>query len=160
MPAIAVTLGRIGVISPTCFLEAGSRNIAVDFGRAISTTFTGVGSISANRDFDIRMDCHAGSAAQHQSRISIRLDADQDGSNMRGVLKPEPTPNSASGIGIQLVQRDGSGEREVRFGSSISVGETNAGSSPLTLPLRARYVQTQPGPVRAGAAGGAGDLHH
>lgn len=142
------------VVSPTCEVQAGSRNIPVDFGSVPNTSFTGVGSKAVNRDFDIRLNCQGSNLAQFQSKVGIRLDADQDGSNMPGVLKLSAAANSATRIGIQMVQRDGSSEREVRFGQTINVGTTTVGSSTLSLPLRARYVQTQAGTVGAGIANG------
>ena len=91
---------------------------------------------------------------RYQSKIGIRLDADQDSSNMPGVLKLSAAANSATRIGIQMVQRDGTTEREVRFGQTINVGTTAPGTSVMALPLRARYVQTQAGTVGAGVANG------
>ncbi|EOW2137356.1 type 1 fimbrial protein [Stenotrophomonas sp. GD03908] len=142
------------VVSPTCEVQAGSRNIAVDFGSVANTTFTGVGSKAVDRDFEIRLNCQGSNVAAYQSKIGIRLDADQDSSNMPGVLKLSAATNSATRIGIQMVQRDGSTEREVRFGQTISVGTTTTGTSVMSLPLRARYVQTQAGTVGAGTANG------
>lgn len=142
------------VVSPTCDVQAGSRNIPVDFGSVPNSAFTGVGSRTANRDFEIRLDCQGSNLAEYQSKVGIRLDADADTANMPGVLKLSAVANSASRIGIELVRRDGASEREVRFGQSISVGTTIAGSSTLVLPLRARYVQTQAGTVGAGVANG------
>ncbi|HDS1137293.1 TPA: type 1 fimbrial protein [Stenotrophomonas maltophilia] len=142
------------VVSPTCEVQAGSRNIAVDFGSVPNTTFTGVGSRAVDRDFEIRLNCQGSNVAAYQSKIGIRLDADQDSSNMPGVLKLSAASNSATRIGIQMVQRDGTTEREVRFGQTINVGTTAPGTSVMALPLRARYVQTQAGTVGAGVANG------
>lgn len=153
-PMLTSTFSGSGttVVSPTCEVQAGSRNIAVDFGSVPNTRFTGVGSTAANRDFDIHLNCQGGSLAELQSTVGIRLDADQDSSNMPGVLKLNTLADSATRIGIQLVQRDSSGEREVRFGQTINIGKTTVGSSTLTLPLRARYIQTLAGTVGAGTA--------
>ena len=142
------------VVSPTCEVQAGSRNIAVDFGSVPNTTFTGVGSRAVDRDFEIRLNCQGSNVAQYQSKVGIRLDADQDSSNMPGVLKLSAVSNSATRIGIQMVQRDGTSEREVRFGQTVNLGTTMPGTSTLVLPLRARYVQTQAGTVGAGVANG------
>jgi len=142
------------VVSPTCEVQAGSRNIAVDFGSVPNTTFTGVGSKAVDRDFEIRLNCQGSNVAAYQSKIGIRLDADQDSSNMPGVLKLSAASNSATRIGIQVVQRDGSSEREVRFGQTVNVGTTVPGTSVMALPLRARYVQTLAGAVGSGVANG------
>lgn len=155
-PVLTSTFRGTGttVVSPTCEVQAGSRNIAVDFGSVPNTSFTGVGSRAVDRDFEIRLNCEGSNVAAYQSRIGIRLDADQDSSNMPGVLKLSAASNSATRIGIQMVRRDGSSEREVRFGQSISVGTTAVGTSVMTLPLRARYIQTRAGTVGAGEAKG------
>lgn len=142
------------IISPTCEVQAGRRNISVDFGNVPNSSFSGVGSKAINRDFDINLSCQGGSEAAYQSRISVRLDGEQDGSNMPGMLKLSAVDNSATRIGIQIVRREGSAEHEVRFGQDINIGTTSVASSVLTLPLRARYVQTQAGAVGGGAANG------
>lgn len=142
------------VVNPTCEVLAGSRNIAVEFGSVPNTTFTGVGSKGVDRDFEIRLNCQGSNVAAYQGKIGIRVDADQDSSNMPGVLKLSAASNSASRIGVQVVQRDGTTERVVRFGQTINVGTTVLGTSVMALPLRARYVQTQAGKVGAGVANG------
>ncbi|HEP8699045.1 TPA: type 1 fimbrial protein [Pseudomonas aeruginosa] len=142
------------VVSPTCEVLAGSRNIAVDFGSVANTTFTGVGSHTANRDFEIRLNCQGSNIEQYQSKIGLRIDADQDSSNMPGVLKLNPGSDSANRIGIQIVRRDGGAEREVHFGEIINIGTTTPDTNIMFLPLRARYVQTQAGTVNAGVANG------
>lgn len=143
------------VVNPTCSVQAGSRNIVVDFGSVPASTFTGVGSRAMDRDFDIRLDCQGSNVAQFQSRIGIRLDAAQDSSNLPGVLPLTVAANAASGIGIELVQRNGSAEQQIRFAQNIDLGVSVAGSSTLSLPLRARYVQTRAGRVTPGKANGA-----
>ncbi|MEE9889474.1 MAG: fimbrial protein [Stenotrophomonas geniculata] len=153
-PAVVVSLGAISVASPTCQLLAGSHNIVVDFGSVPNSTFSGPGSRGEDRDFYIRMSCQTGATSRHRSVVSIRIDAEQENSNMLGVLKLGSASGAAKGIGIQLMRRDGGSEREVRFGQLIGIGQTSAGSSLMTLPLHARYVQTLPGEVGVGIAGG------
>lgn len=142
------------VVNPTCVVQAGSRNIVVDFGALPASSFTGVGSRTINRDFDIRLDCQGSNLAQFQSRIGIRLDATQDPSNLPGVLPLTATTDAAAGIGIEMVQRNGSAEKQLRFAENIDLGLSVAGSSSLSLPLRARYVQTRAGRVMPGRADG------
>lgn len=143
------------VVSPTCEVQAGSRNIAVDFGSVPNTSFTGVGSRAVNRDFDIRLNCQGSNVAGFQAKIGIRLDADQDSSNMPGVTRLEVAANSANRIGIELVQREGTSERQIQFGSAIKIGTTAPGTNTMVLPLRARYVQTESGSVGPGVARGS-----
>lgn len=156
-PVLTSTFKGTGttVVSPTCEVLAGSRNIVVDFGSVPANTFTGVGSRAVNRDFDIRLNCQGSNLAAYQSRIGIRLDATQDSSNRAGVVRLTQGSNAATRIGIELVQRDGASERTVTFGSPMTLGTTVVGSSAFNLPLRARYIQTQAGTVGAGTANGA-----
>ena len=143
------------VVNPTCSVQAGNRNIVVEFGSVPASTFVGVGTRAINRDFDIRLDCQGSNVAQYQSRIGIRLDAMQDASNLPGVLPLSAVANSAAGIGIELVQRNGAAEKAVRFAENIELGSSVMGSSTLSLPLRARYIQTRAGRVTPGKAKGA-----
>ncbi len=142
------------VVNPTCSVQAGSRNIVVEFGSVPASTFSGVGSRAADRDFDIRLACQGSNVAQFQSRIGIRLDAAQDSSNLPGVLPLTAATNAATGIAIELVQRAGTAERQVRFAQNIDLGLSVPGPSTMSLPLRARYIQTRAGRVTPGKANG------
>lgn len=143
------------VVSPTCEVLSASRNIVVDFGSVPASSFTGVGSRAVNRDFDIRLNCQGSNLAAYQSGIGIRLDATADASNRAGVLSLTPAANNATRIGIELVRRVGTGEQAIGFGSPLALGTTVMGSNAFTLPLRARYIQTQAGAVGPGAANGS-----
>jgi type 1 fimbria pilin len=156
-PVLTSTFKGTGttVVSPTCEVLAGSRNLVVDFGAVPASTFTGVGSRAVNRDFDIRLNCQGSNLAAYQSAIGIRLDAIQDSSNRAGVLRLTQGGNTATRIGIELVQRDGAAERALAFGTTVPLGTTVVGSSAFNLPLRARYIQTQAGAVGPGTANGA-----
>ena len=142
------------VVNPTCTVQAGSRNIVVDFGSVPASTFTGVGSHAPGRDFAINLDCQGSNVAEYQSEIGIRLDATQDSSNLPGVLPLTAGSGAAAGIAIELVQRKGAAEEQVQFAQSIDMGATVAGTNTLSLPLRARYIQTQAGRVTPGRADG------
>ena len=56
-------------------VQAGSRNIPVDFGSVPNDSFTGVGSRAVDRDFNINLRCQGSNVAQYQSTIGIQLDA-------------------------------------------------------------------------------------
>ena len=143
------------VVNPTCSVQAGSRNIVVEFGAVPASSFTGVGSRATSRDFDIALDCQGSNLAQYQNRIGVRLDATQDGSNLPGVLPLSAIANAAGGVGIELVQRVGSSEKPVQFSKNIELGTSVAGLSTMHLLLRARYIQTRAGRVTPGKANGA-----
>jgi len=139
------------VIAPTCKVQVGHEAIKVDFGTVPRTAFTGVGTGALPRDFDIQLICQGGSAAQD---IGIELQDSQQPGNRTNVLSLPTGPGKATGIGIEIVRRDGMPETAVNFGQPIKVGSSLAGSSTLTLPLRARYIQTVDGEVGLGDASG------
>ncbi|KRG69439.1 fimbrial protein [Stenotrophomonas terrae] len=143
------------VVNPSCSVQAGSRNIVVEFGAVPASSFNGVGSRAPSRDFDITLDCQGSNLAQYQNRIGIRLDAAQDSSNLPGVLPVAAATDAAAGVGIELVQRVGSSEKPVQFSQNIELGTSVAGASTLQLLLRARYIQTRAGRVTPGKANGA-----
>jgi len=142
------------VVSPTCEVDAGSRNIVVDFGNVPNSSFTGVGSRAVDRDFNITLRCQGSNVAQYQSTIGIQLDATPASGNQPGTLAITSGTNSATRIGIQIVRRNGGSEQNVTFGDSLTLGDTVTGTSSMSLPLRARYIQTQAGTVGAGEANG------
>ena len=153
-PILAINLrdGGTTIQPPTCTPSAGSLNIAVDFGKVSRSVFSGVGSVSASRDFKIELDCQSSSLPA--STVGVRVDAPQDASNLPGVLPLNSSADAASGIAIQLVKGGAQSEQTLRFGESsvLASGAMNAGK--LVLPLRARYIQTTQGAVRAGKANG------
>ena len=139
------------VVNATCSVQAGSGNIAVDFGAVPSARFTGPGTRADNRDFNIQLAC----SGADLRRVGIRLDATADDSALPGVMKLSEAADSAKGIGIEVVRREGTAERALQFGETINLGSTvTNGSAVLTLPLRARYLQTVAGKVGAGSANG------
>ncbi|WP_313275082.1 fimbrial protein [Stenotrophomonas sp.] len=140
------------IVPPTCVASAGSANIAVDLGRVSSSSFTGVGSVSPSRDFSIDLDC--GSLDKAGATIGVRLDAVQDVSGAPGVLRLAAGADSAQGVGIQLLQRQGAGESQVRFAENIVLATAPVSAGRLSLPMRARYMQTQAGQVTPGKGNG------
>lgn len=157
-PLLISSVGGQGItiVTSTCEVNAGSRNIVVDFGAVPNTAFNGVGSKAADRDFAVNLTCQGGNVAEaDQGLISVRIDAAQDASNLPGVLAITPGANAASRIGIELVDRLDGTDRAVVFGQGIELGRTAVNASKaFSLPLRARYVQTGGGAVGAGDANG------
>ncbi|MCD8455521.1 type 1 fimbrial protein [Xylella taiwanensis] len=146
----------ITIVTSTCEVDTGSKNIAVNFGAVPSNTFSGLGSKGPNRDFAINLICAGGNVAgADQALISVRIDATQDSSNLPGVLAITSANDAASKVGIELVDLVTGNERQIVFGQGITLGRTSINaSSTLSLPLRARYIQTQAGKVGAGEANG------
>ncbi|WP_313208073.1 fimbrial protein [Stenotrophomonas maltophilia] len=142
------------IISPTCEVESGSRNIIVDFGDVAKTAFNGIGSRAADRDFQIRLKCSGKGDWADQIGISIRVDGERDVSGLPGVLRLSAAPDSAAGVGIQLVSFLQGIEQPVELGKSIYVDKLGQFDNYVTVPLRARYIQTRAGSVGVGIANG------
>lgn len=136
----------ITIVSPSCSVDAGSKNIAVNFGNVPQAQFHGVGTTAAERDFTISLQCQ-----QSPGSVYVRMDATPDPSNSPGVLQITQGSQAAQGVGIQLLDaRDG---QPVSYGSDIGAGSSPAGPGTLQVPFKARYYQTG-STVAAGVADG------
>ncbi|AAF82890.1 fimbrial adhesin precursor [Xylella fastidiosa 9a5c] len=157
-PVLTSTLSGLGItiVTSTCEVDAGSKNIVVNFGSVSSNTFNGLGSKGPERDFTINLICQGGNVAEaDQGQISVHIDGTQDSSGQSGVLAITSASDAASNVGIELVDLLTGSERQVVFGQNITLGRTTSNaSSTLSLPIRARYIQTQKGKVSPGAANG------
>lgn len=127
----------ITIITPSCSVDLGSRNITVDFGKVPQSNFKGKGTTTGDRNFNIRLNCKAGQNAQYT--IYLRMDATGDPSNEQGVLKiTQAGTGTATGVGIQVM--DGGKSQPVKFGDEMLVGPSKEGD--YVLPFTARYYQT------------------
>ncbi|MCY1223407.1 Fimbria adhesin protein [compost metagenome] len=126
----------ITIITPSCAVDLGSRNILVQFGKVPKGEFKGRGSTTAERKFSIKLNCKAGQNAQNT--VYLRMDATQDPSNEQGVLQPtRGVPNLATGVGIQVIDEK---SVPVKFGEETLVGTSKNGD--YVLNYTARYFQT------------------
>ncbi|MDQ0037063.1 type 1 fimbria pilin [Variovorax boronicumulans] len=126
----------ITIITPSCSVDAGSKNIPVEFGKVPQSNFKGRGTTTGGRNFNIRLNCKAGQNAENT--VLLRMDAQQDPSNEQGVLRVTQLGTAtAGGVGIQVI--DGKNV-PVRFGDEVEVGPSKEGD--YVLPYTARYYQT------------------
>lgn len=144
--SIFIPANGVTIVTPSCTVDTGSRNILVQLGRASMKNFTGVGSTAGTRPFNIQLNCSAGVAAANT--VFLRMDATADPSGQQGVLQVAQGAGVASGVGIQVLDRNSVG---VKFGEDALVGPSKDGS--YVLPYTARYIQTAPN-VTAGPANG------
>lgn len=126
----------ITIVTPSCSVDLGSRNILVDFGKVPQSNFKGRGTTTIDRQFNIKLNCKAGQNAQNT--VNLRMDATPDPSNQQGVLKiTQGGTGTATGVGIQVV---GNQSVPVKFGDDVLVGPSKDGD--YVLPYTARYYQT------------------
>jgi len=135
-----VTLNGTNAISVSgCTVDSPS--IAVPLNDHSKRDFSGRGSGTAWRTFNIDLDCNW--HAKIHIRIDATLDKDAEATN---VMALDPDPGAATGVGVQLAYQSG---LAVEFGKShfyrLSAGGKEA------IPLQARYYQTQE-TIKAGLA--------
>jgi type 1 fimbria pilin len=136
----------ITIVSPSCSVDAGSKNIAVNFGDVPQAQFHGVGTTAAERDFTISLQCQ-----QSPGNVYVRLDATPDPSNSPGVLQITQGGQAATGVGIQLL--DARNSQPVSYGGNLDAGSRPDSPGTLQVPFKARYYQTG-GAVGPGEADG------
>ncbi|MGN4151780.1 fimbrial protein [Burkholderia gladioli] len=128
---------------PTC--QVATPSVTVPMGTMTTSMFTGPGSTTFARHFEIALAC-SGGAANTSTHAHVTLtDASLPG-NISTTLSLTKE-STASGIGVQI-RRD---DKLLGFGpDSDAVGNTNQwymgnivqGTAELRVPLTARYVQT------------------
>ncbi|ATF87011.1 fimbrial protein [Burkholderia gladioli] len=138
---------------PTC--QVATPLVTVAMGTMSTSMFTGIGSRTFARHFEIALRCSGGDPATSTNAWVTLTDASQPGNTSNALsLTREST---ASGIGIEIHRDD----TVIGFGpDSAAVGNTNQwymgniaqGQAGLRVPLTARYVQT-------GAKVGAGSAN-
>ena len=137
---------------PTCTVTTPS--IQVPLGDVPRTVFSGIGSTSPEKSFNIGLNC-AGGAQGVAATIYTTLTDQTNTANTSNVLSLTST-SKAKGIGIQIRN----GTNVISYGpASSAIGNKNqwmAGQSingTFNIPLAARYVQTG-ATITAGSANG------
>ncbi|MBS78922.1 fimbrial protein [Variovorax sp.] len=131
-----LSANAITIITPTCSVDVGSRNISVQFGKVPQSDFKGRGTTAAERNFNIKLNCKAGTGITNT--VYLRMDATKDPAGDDGVLRiTQGSTGIATGVGIQVI--DGQ-KAPVKYGEGALVGPSKDGD--YTLPYTARYFQT------------------
>lgn len=138
---------------PSCTVT--NTNIVVGMPPANASTFSGVGSYSSASPFNIQLSC-SGGATSTSTNAYVTLTDNTNPGNVSTTLTLSPETNTAQGVGIQLLF----GSTILGYGpDSAAPGNTNQwaagniqqGVSTFTIPLSARYVQTEAS-IKPGAA--------
>nr|WP_196492920.1 fimbrial protein [Burkholderia stagnalis] len=137
---------------PTC--RVTTPEITVPLGNMPASTFTGIGSVSPSRPFNIVLQCSGGETGTVTNVYTTLTDHTNPG-NVSDTLSLAQD-SGATGIGIQVLN----GNTVIKYGpDSSAAGNTNqwkageAGNGTFTIPLTARYVQTAP-KITPGTANG------
>ncbi|WP_081077714.1 fimbrial protein [Burkholderia stagnalis] len=152
---VSIRVGGIITIEPkvpTC--RVATPAITVPLGSMPASTFTGVGSVSPSKPFNIVLQCSGGETGT-VANVYTTLTDHADPGNVSDTLSLA-SDATATGIGIQVLN----GSTVIKYGpDSSAAGNTNqwkagtTGNGTFTIPLTARYIQTAP-KVTGGTADG------
>ena len=132
-PESNINIGRLKVNTVSCSLRDAW--IEVDMDKVGSHLFGGVGTWPGDNNtkpFSIPLSCAAG------AKVNLKIDGNVQNAS-QGVLKLDAGKNSATGVGIQLLYD----EKPVELGKTFKVG-TASSKGEFNIPLKARYLQTEP----------------
>jgi type 1 fimbria pilin len=128
--ALTTVLNGIGItiVTPSC----KTQDVQVRLDSFPLNEFKAIGTTTAKRAFSIPIRCQTS-----PQNVSLVLDASRDPSNIDGVLRVNSGNNTATGVGIQVLKRDGT---PIKFGQAIPVGPSI--DTVYQIPFSARYYQT------------------
>ena len=153
-PVANIIMGGLGttIMPTTCNVAASSKNIVVDFGTVSRSEFSGVGSRAKSRDFSVDIECSSISSVYNT--VGLRVDGVADPSNLPGVLAINSGSDAAQGVAIELVRTKSGIEQPMPLAEFVEMGKVGGDSTFLSIPLRARYIQTAAAGVTPGKANG------
>ena len=127
------------VIGPTCTISTDSKNISVPLGDQLVSQFTGIGSSSPGKGFNIKLlSCSNVQAVLLQ--FNATPDSDYPNAAQQGVIQLQATANKATGIGVQLLKGDGVTPMPLNSQQSVWQGTSTPA---ISLPFSVRYLQTR-----------------
>jgi type 1 fimbria pilin len=136
--------GGVTFTASTCSVSTGSKNVTVTLPPVASNAFGAVGATAGTTQFGINL-----TGCKSNLDVSATLSTTNPYAGANGVIAP--TAGYASGVGIQILQPNGS--TPVTFDTAFPTGTTNGAN--YTFNLYARYYQTAttvtPGQVQATA---------
>lgn len=136
-----VYLGTGTVSTTTC--RVNSSTINVDMGDTMDSEFSGPGSTSVEKAFDVPINCDV------TQKVSVNLSAGAAGSYdaEQGIINLDGSDANldAQGLGLQVLYRGA----PVPLNKEIDIGTADVGA--FLIPFTARYYQTQPS-ITAGKA--------
>ncbi|MRT03438.1 fimbrial protein [Ewingella americana] len=134
---MTIILSGSNTITPVaCSVNNTVINVSLD--DAVVVDFNGIGSTAKPKDFNIGLNCDAGT--------KVKLTLDGNAAGPAGVLALNAGTTQAEGIGIQLLK----GTTPVALGSPLDFGTADTAGN-MQLPLIARYYQTE-APIISGTA--------
>ncbi|CAB5511060.1 hypothetical protein LMG26857_00344 [Achromobacter anxifer] len=140
--------GRVSVImkrQPTCSFPSNS-SIQASLATVSAGSFRGVGSTSPERPFKIDLTCKGGDGVTPMDAYVTLTDATDPGNRSNALtLSPE---SGAKGVGVEVLSGTtvlgyGADSNELGNPGQWKAGTVSPGTSVFSIPLTARYVQTE-----------------
>lgn len=137
-----VVLGNplcVNVVGPTCSISTDSKNISVPLGSQHVSQFTGIGSTSQSKSFNINLlSCSNVKAILMQ--FNATPDGDYANAAQQGVIQLQNVASKATGIGVQLLKGDNITPVPLNSQQSMWQGSSTPN---ISLPFAVRYLQTR-----------------
>lgn len=130
------------VTQAECSLRADAvSDTSVDLGEHKLETFNDEGSGTSPRPFHINLTKCTGGKAGVYVKLEVAkgatvIDAD------KGLFSLTPDPNSASGIGVQVLRADG--ETPAALGQELEMAQISPDPDDIRIDFSARYVKVAP----------------
>lgn len=144
---VQININTIQVTALACSLNSTSINVPL--GDVLSTKFTGVGSTTGDKNFDLGLTC------DKDAKINVSLAGTQNADTTEtSVLALTNTgqAGTASGVGVQLLY----GGTPLKINNNVLLKTSPGGQE--ALPFSARYYQTKTN-VSAGLANSSATLN-
>ncbi|AZE36715.1 type 1 fimbrial protein [Pseudomonas chlororaphis] len=125
------TFPTVNVAVSSCHVMGN--NVLVKMGRVEAGSFRGQGSVSQDKDFSIDLQCNSG------ARINLTLDNSRQVNGYPGTIKLTSSGQSATGIGIQVLNASTGNRTPMPLGQPQMIGWAGNGSN--SIKLAARYIQ-------------------
>lgn len=156
-------IGNLKITTPTCDISPASQAMSVDMGQHYTDTFTGKGSVTQWKDASIQLtNCGqfygntpngylaktyngtaSTAAVMQQNVLSISLNPLNGVVDAaKGIMKIDNASDRATGIGIQLSRSKNTSDL-VNLADKSSQKIAQDGPTSITVPLFARYIQTE-----------------
>lgn len=169
--------GSLDITTPTCNIAPASQSMTINMGKHLNTAFTGKGSATGWKNASIQLiNCgqfYGNIPSGYKSGdfdgntftpddpnvnnfLTITLTPRNGTANTtdaaNGIMKIDEYASKATGVGIQLSSTE-STSGLINLTSGISQNLPKTGTSTVTIPLYARYIQTE-NSVTTGIANG------
>lgn len=132
--AVAGSIDFYGkVLNPSCNVAAESESMAIEMGTILGTSFTGIGSTTGAKQFDIRLvDCPISAGQAQVTFVGKSTNASNS------ILALADGESSAKGLGIEILSANDN--KAITLGEPSAVQLLQPGDN--RLPFVARYVAT------------------